>query len=76
MQLNEEQISEAKYMVTQLQIVLGQDNDARKLAEAELGKIKEGDPDKYGVYLTTVIMDPEAPLEIKSLAAVVLRRSL
>ena len=55
---------------------MGQDNDARKGAEGELNKIKEGDPDKYGVYLTAVIMEPAAPLEIKSLAAVVLRRSI
>ena len=76
MQLSEEQMVEVRYMVTQLQTVLAQDNEARKGAEAELNKIKEGDPDKYGAYLTSVIMHPEAPQEIKSLAAVILRRSL
>ena len=63
-------------MVTQLQVVLGQDNDARKAAEEHLKKIKDGEPDKYACYLTSVIMAPQAGLDIKSLAAVVLRRSL
>ena len=56
--------------------VLAADNDARKLAEGELNKIKEGDSDKYACYLTAVLMEANAPLDIKSLAAVILRRSL
>ena len=63
-------------MVTQLQTVLASDNEARKGAEAELNKIKEGDPDKYACYLTAVLMELNAPLDIKSLAAVILRRSI
>lgn len=63
-------------MVEQLQIVLGQDNDARKVAEEHLKKIKEGEPDKYACYLTAVILNPEAPQEIKSLSSVILRRAL
>lgn len=76
MELNEQQMEEVKYMVTQLQTVLAADNNARKLAEAELNKIKEGDSDKYACYLTAVLMEANAPLDIKSLAAVILRRSL
>lgn len=45
-------MEEVKYMVTQLQTVLAPDNDARKVAEAELDKIKQGDADKYACYLT------------------------
>ena len=75
MELNAEQLQEVQFMVGQLQIVLGHDNDARKGAEEHLKKIKEGEPDKYACYLTSVIMDAGASLEIKSLAAVVLRRS-
>ena len=69
-------MEEVRYMVTQLQTVMAADNDARKLAEAELNKIKEGDSDKYACYLTAVLMEPNAPLDIKALAAVILRRSL
>jgi hypothetical protein len=69
-------LEEVRYMVTQLQTVLAADNAARKVAEAELNKIKEGDSDKYACYLTAVIMEANAPLDIKSLAAVILRRSL
>lgn len=63
-------------MVGQLQIILGNDNDARKDAEAHLTKIKEGEPDKYACYLTAVIIDANAGLEIKALSSVILRRSL
>ena len=73
---NAEQMAEVQFLVTQLQIVLGQDNDARKGAEEHLKKIKEGEPDKYACYLTAVIMEPQAGLDIKALAGVVLRRSL
>jgi len=74
--LNQDQIAEVHFMVSQLQIVLGQDNNARKGAEEHLKKIKDGEPDKYSCYLTAVIMDPNAGQEIKALAAVVLRRGL
>lgn len=73
---NAEQMQEVQFVVTQLQIVLGNDNDARKAAEEHLGKIKEGEPDKYACYLTSVIMDLNASNEIKSLSCVILRRSL
>ena len=73
---NAEQMAEVQFLVSQLQIVLGQDNDARKGAEEHLKKIKEGEPDKYACYLTAVIMEPQAGQDIKALAAVVLRRSL
>jgi hypothetical protein len=74
--LSPEQLQEISFMVGQLQIVLGQDNEARKLAEEHLKKIKEGEPDKYACYLTAVILNPQAPAEIKSLSAVILRRSV
>jgi hypothetical protein len=69
-------MEEVRYMVTQLQTVLGTDNEARKVAEAELDKIKQGDSDKYACYLTQVLMEANAPLDIKALAAVILRRSV
>jgi hypothetical protein len=56
--------------------VLGQDNNARKGAEEQLKKIKEGEPEKYACYLTAVIMDQNAGADIKALSAVVLRRGL
>lgn len=74
--LTPDQLQEVAFMVAQLQIVLGQDNAARKNAEDHLKKIKEGEPEKYACYLTAVILNPEAPVEIKSLAAVILRRSI
>ena len=76
MEFNEQQMEEVKYMVTQLQTVLAPDNEARKVAEAELDKIKLGDSDKYACYLTQVLMEENAPLDIKALAAVILRRSV
>jgi hypothetical protein len=63
-------------MVGQLQLVLGSDNAARKEAEAHIGKIKEGEPDKYATYLTIIIGDQECPDDIKALCAVLLRRSI
>lgn len=60
----------------QLQIVLGQDNVARKTAEQHIQKIKSGEPDKYSCYLTAVIVDASVGQDIKSLSAVILRRSL
>ena len=74
--LTAEQIEEVRFMVGQLQVVLGQDNDARKSAEEHLKKIREGEPDKYACYLAAVIMEPTAPVDIKQLAAVILRRGL
>lgn len=69
-------MEEVKFVISQLQTVLGQDNDARKGAEAALAKIREGEPDKYAGYLTAVIMEAEAPADIKALASVILRRGL
>ena len=63
-------------MVQQLQIVLGVDNKARKDAEQHLSKIREGEPEKYACYLASIIQDSGAPAEIRSLAAVILRRNL
>lgn len=74
--MGEDQLNEIKQLVEQLKIVLGEDNDARKGAEAVLLSTKEDAPDKYAVYLTAVIMDQEAPPAIKSLAAVLLRRNV
>jgi len=74
--LNADQLAEVAFMVTQLQIVLGQDNNARKGAEEHLKKIKDGEPDKYACYLTAVIMDAQAGPDIKALSAVVLRRGI
>ena len=51
------QLEEVKFLVGQLQLVLGQDNAARKAAEAHIAKIKESEPDKYATYLTIIIAD-------------------
>jgi hypothetical protein len=56
--------------------VLGDNNEARKAAEAVLASTKEQQPDKYAVYLTTIILDADAPVEIKTLCCVIMRRSL
>ena len=74
--LNPDQLAEVTFVVTQLQAVLGQDNNARKEAEEHLKKIKDGEPDKYACYLTAVIMDANATADIKALSAVVLRRGI
>lgn len=63
-------------MAERLQIVLGVDNDARKLAEEELKKIREGEPNKYAGYLSYIIADSGAPPEVVALGAVILRRNL
>lgn len=76
MELTQEQLAEVQFMVGQLQVVLGHDNDARKAAEEHLKQIKEGEPDKYACYLTAVIMDANAPFDIKALSSVVLRRGI
>lgn len=73
---NAEQMNEVQFLVGQLQIVLGQDNEARKGAEAHLNKIKNGEPDKYACYLTAVIIDQNAGNDIKALSCVILRRSI
>ena len=63
-------------MVSQLEIVLQQDNVARKEAEKHLSKIKDEEPEKYACYLTAVILEPNASQQIKALASVILRRSI
>lgn len=74
--LDEAGLAEIQFLISQLQIILGTDNDARKGAEEHLKKIKDGEPDKYASYLTAVIADPGASTEIKSLSCVLLRRSI
>lgn len=46
---------EIQFVVNQLQVVLGIDNDLRKASEEHLKKIREGDPDKYAAYLAVII---------------------
>ena len=55
---------------------MGLDNAARKAAEENLRKIREGEPDKYAVYLSQIISEKDAPVDIRTLAAVILRRAL
>ena len=38
-------------MGEQLQVILGNDNNARKAAEENIKKIRESEPDKYVTYL-------------------------
>lgn len=63
-------------MGEQLQLILGNDNDARKAAEENIKKIRESEPDKYVYYLSTLICDPTVDLQTKSLSAVILRRTI
>jgi hypothetical protein len=69
-------MEEVKSIITQLQLVLGNDNDQRKSAEKHIEQIKVGEPDKYASYLTVIICQPDCPEDIKTLCAVLLRRSV
>jgi hypothetical protein len=68
---------EANALCVRLQMILANDNVQRKVAEAELNEAKKSDPNKYAM-LMTLIITPEfqSPLEVKSLAAVILRRNI
>ena len=63
-------------MAEQLQVILGNDNEARKAAEENIKKIRESEPDKYVSYLWTLCCDPAVEMQIKTLSAVILRRTL
>lgn len=57
--------------------ILQNDNTVRKAAEEKLNQAKKTDPDRYACYLVSVIA-PTCTFgsEIKSLAAVILRRNI
>lgn len=55
--MDDQQKQEIIYMGEQLQLILGTDNDARKAAEENIKKIRESEPDKYVIYLSTLICD-------------------
>ena len=55
---------------------MGNDNEARKAAEENIKKIRESEPDKYVSYLSTLCCDPAVEMQIKTLSAVILRRTL
>ena len=76
MSFDDQQKQEIIYVGEQLQIILGNDNDARKAAEENIKKIRESEPDKYVTYLATLCCDPAVDMQIKTLSAVVLRRTL
>lgn len=63
-------------MGEQLTIILGNDNEARKVAEENIKKARESEPDKYVFYLSTLINDATVEMQIRSLSAVILRRTL
>lgn len=63
-------------MAAQLQVILGNDNNARKESEENIKKIRESEPDKYVSYLSTLCCDPTVEMQIKTLSAVILRRTL
>lgn len=58
MSFDDQQKQEIIYVGEQLQIILGNDNDARKAAEENIKKIRESEPDKYVTYLATLCCDP------------------
>ena len=68
---------ECQFLANALQQVLGTDNVARKEAEEKVNQIKREAPEKYAVYLSN-IMQVDSPYgeEVKSLAAVILRRNI
>lgn len=74
--MDDQQKQEIIYMGEQLQLILGTDNNARKVAEENIKKIRESEPDKYVIYLSTLICDPAVDLQTKSLSAVILRRTI
>lgn len=74
--MDDQQKQECMYMGQQLQIILGVDNDARKAAEETIKQMREGEPDKYVFYLSTIICDGSVDQQTKSLSAVILRRTL
>ena len=59
-----------------MKLILGNDNEVRKVAEDNIKTLKESQPDKYVFYLTTVINDATIDIQTKSLSAVILRRTL
>mmetsp|Transcript_13417 Transcript_13417/g.18343 ORF Transcript_13417/g.18343 Transcript_13417/m.18343 type:complete len:143 (-) Transcript_13417:946-1374(-) len=70
-------VEECQYLAGALQQVLGTDNNARKEAEEKVNQIKRGEPEKYAVYLSNIMqVDSPFPQEVKSLAAVILRRNI
>jgi len=63
-------------MGEQLQVILGNDNEARKAAEENIKNIREKEPDKYVTYLSQLCCDPAVEMQLKTLSAVILRRTL
>jgi importin-5 len=57
--------------------ILQNDNTIRKSAEDKLNAAKSQDPDRYACYLVSVL-SPECnfTIDVKSLAAVILRRNI
>jgi hypothetical protein len=57
--------------------ILQNDNATRKAAEEKLNIAKKTDPDRYACYLVSVLHpDCQFGVDIKSLAAVILRRNI
>jgi hypothetical protein len=60
-----------------LQDILANDNIARKAAEQKLNDAKRDQVDKYACYLVSVLHPGQQfSIEVKSLAAVILRRNI
>jgi hypothetical protein len=72
--MNQEELS---YIVQALQEVLGNDNNIRAAAEDKLNQAKNTDSDKYAGALSTIINPVNGcPDEVRSIAAVILRRNI
>ena len=57
--------------------ILQNDNNLRKAAEEKLNLAKRSDPDRYACYLVSVLhADCQFGVDVKSLAAVILRRNV
>ena len=65
-------------LLQKLDVILGNDNEARKGAEKDLTALKDADPIKYASYLSAFIFYDGAELSdaAKSLCCVLLRRAL
>ena len=61
-----------------LQQILGNDNDQRKAAEAQLNAAKGAQTDKYACLMAAILHPAQSQIsaEAKALAAVILRRNI
>jgi len=67
---------ELEFIVSKLQIVMQNDNQARKEAEASLQQVRTQDPDKYAHCIIQIVNSTEVGVDVRSLALVIFRRNI